>query len=171
MWNISNTLSLSRLVIAIPLCVAIASSDVFGVLIWAFIGMLTDFLDGWAARKFDQVTEFGKVIDPIADKVIVSACALTLLFVQKIPLWWLGLVVIRDLLILGGGIYIQKVKNVTLMSNWLGKWTVASIACGMVFISLDVKSMYDVSLLLSTALMVASFISYLLRFVSVLKSN
>lgn len=87
----------------------------------------SDLLDGYLARKLNQVSEFGKVIDPLADKISVIVISLILLYLGKIPLWFVLIVVLRDLFIMAFGIYLSRKKDVTLMSNFPGKIAVFSI--------------------------------------------
>ncbi len=93
----------------------------------------SDLLDGYLARKLDQVSEFGKIIDPLADKISVIAIALILAYLNKIPIWFLLIVVIRDVLIFGFGIYLNRKKDIRLMSNFPGKIAVFSIGLIILF--------------------------------------
>ncbi len=63
------------------------------------IAAITDWYDGWLARKFNYITEWGKFMDPLADKVLTSTAFLGLVFVGILELWMVLLIVFRDLLI------------------------------------------------------------------------
>lgn len=93
----------------------------------------SDLLDGYLARKLGQVSELGKIIDPLADKISVIVISIILLYLGKIPLWFVLIVVLRDLLILGFGIYLNKKKDIRLMSNYPGKIAVFSIGIIILF--------------------------------------
>jgi CDP-diacylglycerol--glycerol-3-phosphate 3-phosphatidyltransferase len=153
----------------VPLCYALFNSLYLWVLVLALTGALTDFLDGYFARKFNQVTELGKIIDPIADKIMVGSGALALLWAGKLPLWFLLIVVLRDVLILLGGIFAKKRKGVTLMSNNIGKYTVAFVALALLSVGLGWNGISDELLYGSSLAMILSFVVYLLRFLDVIK--
>src|SRR3990172_6221748 len=106
--NISNSLSFLRLFLAIPVCWLLLHDNNVWFLILGILALLTDFLDGYIARKRDEITEFGKIIDPVADKVIIGAVAVIMLIKGLIPLWFLLAILSRDVLILIGGLYLSK---------------------------------------------------------------
>lgn len=142
-FNISNFLSFSRFIILIP-TLYFLTSDTGDVLIEGYglkltlnraISMLfmlslylSDLADGYLARKYNQITEFGKIIDPLADKVCVGAIVLSLVQQGDLPLWYVAIVIGRDLIILLAGAYLSTRIKFVLPSNKLGKFTVTSIA-------------------------------------------
>ncbi|CUT04222.1 CDP-alcohol phosphatidyltransferase family protein [Candidatus Chrysopegis kryptomonas] len=142
-FNISNFLSFSRFIILIP-TIYFLTSDTGDVLIEGYglkltlnraISMLfmlslylSDLADGYLARKYNQITEFGKMIDPLADKVCVGAIVLSLVQQGDLPLWYVAIVIGRDLIILLAGAYLSTRIKFVLPSNKLGKFTVTSIA-------------------------------------------
>lgn len=127
----------------------------------------SDLLDGYLARKLNQVSEFGKIIDPLADKICVIVICVILLFIGKIPLWFVMIVVLRDLLILGFGIYLNKKKDIRLMSNFPGKTAVFSIGVVILFSIIDspvLKSINNYLYFVSIALIFYSSYLYFKRF-------
>ena len=103
---------------------------IFIVLIW-----FSDLLDGFLARRWNQITELGKIIDPLADKLSVFVIVLILVYQHIIPLWYVITIVSRDAVILFAGLYLKSKKNIVMMSNWMGKIAVFTIgATLMVFI-------------------------------------
>jgi cardiolipin synthase len=133
---ISNLLSLSRFVLLIAASLFLILffkyhyiwSAGFIILIW-----LSDVLDGYFARKRNEITELGKIIDPIADKTTVIAIGLILLFKNILPLWFVLILLARDILIFSGGAYIKKRNGLILQSNWSGKLTVFIIGFTLLF--------------------------------------
>ena len=129
--TLSNLLSISRAVLIVPFA-AVALSEIPGARLWACLIMavaaLTDRLDGLLARKLHEVTDWGKILDPLADKVGVAAVALVLLVLRAIPLWFVIALVGRDLVILSGGIFLKARKGILMQSNEAGKWTVGVVA-------------------------------------------
>ena len=138
--TISNLLSVSRAVLAWPMVIAVLNEDVMWILIVCFIAALTDMLDGWAARKFNQVTEWGKIFDPVADKIYIIAFVVVLLAMGKIPVWFLAIVISRDIFILIGGLYLTKKLGYVISSEMSGKLAITilafellGLACGVAF--------------------------------------
>ena len=102
-------------------------------------GALTDFLDGWIARKYDQVTELGKMMDPIADKIFVSVIMLTLMAIQRIDGVWalvVMIIVCREFIVAGLREYLGP-KNIKLPVTVLAKWktTAQMIATGILIVA------------------------------------
>lgn len=93
----------------------------------------SDLLDGYLARRMNLVSEFGKIIDPLADKISVTVIALILLYLGKIPLWFVLIIVLRDVFILAFGIYLNKKRDIRLMSNYPGKIAVFFIGVVLLF--------------------------------------
>jgi CDP-diacylglycerol--glycerol-3-phosphate 3-phosphatidyltransferase len=122
--TISNLLSIFRGLLSIPFAlVMLVPADpmrflALGILL---IGMLTDFLDGRIARARGEETEWGKILDPLADKVCVAVMALVLLKLGDLPFWFVAALIARDLAILAGGVYIKSARGVVLPSNTAGK--------------------------------------------------
>jgi CDP-diacylglycerol---glycerol-3-phosphate 3-phosphatidyltransferase len=65
------------------------------------IAAFTDWYDGWLARKFNYITEWGKFLDPLADKILNSAAFFAFVYLEILPLWMVVIIVIRDFLITG----------------------------------------------------------------------
>lgn len=126
----SNLLSLLRIVLLIPLFPLLINQNtnntniIAGILIAMYI---SDLLDGFLARKLNQVTEIGKIIDPLADKIAVVGIALILFYEGRIAVWFFTIVILRDLLIIIFGLYLKSKNKIVLMSNIPGKLAVFSI--------------------------------------------
>lgn len=100
---------------------------------WAALGVFvlasaTDGLDGWIARRFDQKSRLGAILDPLADKALLLTALITLSAVPwgaddwRIPLWFAVLVIIRDIIILGGMSLIHLVHgHFHIRTHWTGK--------------------------------------------------
>jgi CDP-diacylglycerol--glycerol-3-phosphate 3-phosphatidyltransferase len=130
-WTISNFLSIVRVLLVLPISFLLWSGG-DEARIWTvaliIVGATTDLLDGWLARKLNQVSEFGKIIDPLADKIAIGAICSILAIRGFIPLWFFLVVIVRDLLIFIGGIYVRRSRGVILQSNYPGKWAAAVIS-------------------------------------------
>lgn len=72
------------------------------------ISSISDGLDGFIARRFNQVSELGKILDPIADRGLLLVGSIVLCYISRLPLWILILVLVRDLTFIFGGLYMIK---------------------------------------------------------------
>lgn len=131
-----NLLSVLRILLLIPLSyLMIFDFESKNTLIIAIVLCMyfSDLLDGYLARRMNLVSEFGKIIDPLADKISVTVIALILLYLGKIPLWFVLIIVLRDVFILAFGIYLNKKRDIRLMSNYPGKIAVFFIGVVLLF--------------------------------------
>lgn len=162
-----NLISAVRIILLIPVSYLLLT-DFEGqntlIIILVLCMYLSDLLDGFLARKMKLVSESGKIIDPLADKISVTVIALILLYLGKIPFWFVTVVVLRDILISLFGIYLDRKKDIRLMSNTAGKIAVFSIGLIILFavinsqLSLKINSyLYFVSLIL---ILFSSFLYY-----------
>ncbi|GJL84331.1 MAG: CDP-diacylglycerol--glycerol-3-phosphate 3-phosphatidyltransferase [Micavibrio sp.] len=141
MNNLANILTLTRLALLPPMIVLFFipfSWAAWVCLILYIIGAATDWLDGWVARKFNQVTEFGTLMDPITDKIFVVTILLMLVAVGRIEnLWVLSVVIIivREFMVSGLREYLGN-KDIKLPVTNLAKWktTLQMIATGILIV-------------------------------------
>lgn len=161
-WTISNILSVSRVFLVVPIVVLILKQDSgyrITVLILMLVGAATDFFDGFLARALNQVTDFGKLLDPVADKIGIIAIAIALVLAGDIPLWYAMLVALRDVFILIGGSMIMKKRKVVVKSVWAGKLAVNFIAAYFILATMRMDilmPMKNFFLYLSTAFLFIS---------------
>lgn len=157
-----------RVVLAIPFALVMlsdsADATLWGIVILA-AASLTDKFDGVLARKLNEVTEWGKILDPVADKIGMGVVAVVLVKLGLIPLWFVVGLLGRDLLILAGGIYIKRTRSVVLQSNQLGKWTIGALALTMFAAMLRWTLVTDIFLWLSAAMLAGSLVFYARRFI------
>ena len=128
-WTIPNALSLFRLALALPAMYLIL---IDGPLLWIFIlcvlAIASDYFDGRLARWSHTVSDWGKVLDPIADKVGGGLVLIALTIRGSLPGWFLLLVLGRDVLLLVGGIVVGRRLGEVVMSKWWGKATMTAVA-------------------------------------------
>jgi CDP-diacylglycerol--glycerol-3-phosphate 3-phosphatidyltransferase len=177
-FNASNSLSFIRLLLVIPAWIAFNNFDNnlarYSVAAIGVIATITDILDGYLARKLNQITEFGKVIDPLADKVLIVFVVLNLFLLGEIPDYYFYMIIARDVLILIGGLIVAKKIGKVPPSDYIGKATVLSIAFVLLLILLNVDSqslLYLILYYLSIVLIFASFANYLIRAAKVLSKK
>lgn len=80
----------------------------------------TDFLDGFIARKFNRVTWLGKLLDPLADKIMILGALACLMSAEIVPAWMMGLIIVKELYMVAGGTMLFK-HDIVIASDWLGK--------------------------------------------------
>ena len=120
MWTIPNVLTMLRLV-AVPFFIWAYLAGARWVALGLFCAAsLTDCLDGYLARKLNQITDFGKLMDPLADKLLVIATLLLHTISGVFPLLPLWIIVAKELLMVTGGAVLLK-KGVVVHSNIWGK--------------------------------------------------
>lgn len=170
--TLANFFSVSRVLVSPFIIwehVINGASVVFTVLV--VYAILSDYLDGWAARFNNEITEFGKIADPIADKLLAGILFVYAAWLGLIPMWFLWVFLIRDLLILAGSIYIGKTRGKVAMSVMSGKIFVNFLAVYwllVMFFPLQL-GLITVVFISTTTLLLTSFIEYFVRFVRIVK--
>ena len=105
--NLPNLITLARL-LSVPLAIWLIFDGRYGAAFWVFIGAgVSDALDGYIAKRFDRRTRLGALLDPTADKALLAGVYVSLWLVGQLPGWLVGLVVLRDFLIVVGFVLIQ----------------------------------------------------------------
>lgn len=131
--QLPNTLTILRLVLALVLFGllwrlveghdSMATSAAVALLVF-LLAALTDALDGWLARRFQLVTEFGRLADPFVDKIIICGALLFFLYLPEVreflPVWVVGLICLREILVTGARGFINT-RQVKFESDRIGK--------------------------------------------------
>ncbi len=118
--HIPNAITILRFIL-IPFIVGYLSEENY-ILAFVFLTLsgLTDVLDGFIARKFNFVTNFGKLIDPLADKATQVSVLATLTLQHIIPLWILIIVLLKECIMIAGASFLYG-KELVVSSKWYGK--------------------------------------------------
>ncbi len=170
-WTLPNVLSLSRLVLVIPITLLLWYD---GPLLWLFalvmLAILTDWFDGRLARWLDTESEWGKVLDPIADKIgaVATISALTFRTAEpSLPVWFFIALMTRDLLILAGSLLIVRRSGKVAASVWAGKaatfWLAVTVLAAVLKADPPVMQF---CVWMTTALLALSFVVYLIRYLN-----
>lgn len=116
-----NILTMIRIIGTIPLIISILTNGLTkgNFILFVILG-ITDFLDGYIARKYNKITEFGKVMDGVADKFLMLSITIVLLIKHIIPYWTL-IIFIRDFIAIIYALYYKKKTNIMIKSNIFGK--------------------------------------------------
>lgn len=139
--NWANRLTLSRLVLTILFVVALNSQWQYGrtmALILFILAGVTDFVDGEIARRYESETNFGKLMDPLVDKILIAAAFISLVPLKAVPAWAATIVVARDFLITGLRL-MASAKGVVLPAERLGKhktsWQIVTVLFFLLLLS------------------------------------
>lgn len=167
-FTVSNLLSLIRLLSAIPIWYLFddLENTRYTILAIALIGIITDYLDGYLARRYNETSELGKIIDPIADKIVVGVIMVKLFILNEIPGYFFYMVIGRDILIFLGGLFLTAKIGKVLPSNMIGKITVSILSLLIIFVIIQIDKeslLFQAVYFLTLILIVVSFIAYLIR--------
>jgi len=138
--TIPNILSVSRLIfLPLVLFFLFRRSSLAAIVVMLF-SWSTDALDGYLARRLNQVSDTGRVLDHLVDKIWVAAVLVTLVFISDLPLYLASAVIARDLLILAGSAIVMKVRGSFISSDVVGKLTGCAFALLILFYTLHADS-------------------------------
>ncbi len=170
-WTVANVLSLFRLLLVLPITLLILQDGSLStIFVLVLVGIITDYFDGRVARWSNTVSDWGKVLDPLADKAAAVLITLALAVRGILPLWFLSLVILREALIVAGGIVLARRTAHIAMSLWWGKIAVASLSLTIVAALLRADApVLRVLVLATTALLLVSFLLYVRRFAWLLR--
>lgn len=129
---IPNLISILRILLVVPyfLMVKMPVPPLALLIIVSVVIIASDFLDGILARKLNQTSELGMILDPIGDKAILVATMAALFMIGRIDIYLLTLLIGKDVLILIGGLILTKKEKTVNPSNFFGKYTSALLAFG-----------------------------------------
>jgi len=161
--TIPNILSVSRIILLPIVLLLLFRRQNAAAIAVMLISWSTDALDGYLARKLGQVSNLGRVLDHLVDKVWVGSVLVTLVFLRDLPLLLAAAVILRDVLILAGSGIIMKARGSFVSSDVVGKITGFAFALLIVFYTLELpallryKAWFDYGV---TILVVVSFVNY-----------
>lgn len=160
--NVPNTVSILRIIMTVPVYIlTIMGPDYkMAALILFVIAALSDLFDGWYARKFNQITDLGKFLDQISDKILINTVFIALLGAGIIPGWFVAIIVSRDIFVSGIRMFLAN-KNIVIAADKLGKLKTFLQVVSILYSYLFVNETILISLLSLTALVsIVSGINY-----------
>ena len=171
--TLANMISLLRAFLAIPIIYTLQYDDLrFWTFILILLGVLSDLLDGYFARRAHEVTYFGKWIDPIADFICLTTVTYFLVLNDLFPMWFFIFYVFRYVTIALFAIYLINHSGFVLSSNWYGKWA-GGITLVTILLHIFPIPFFEwlvpVTLWIATFLMSISWILYIKSMVANLK--
>ncbi len=175
--NLPNKLTIYR-VILIPffiifLLIPITSYDKWIALAIFIVASLTDLLDGKIARKYNLVTNFGKFMDPLADKLLVCSALICLIELNKIPSWMVIIIIAREFIISGFRL-VAADNGVVIAASYWGKFktTFQMVAVCLLIADLEMLNVItQIILWIAVVLTVVSLIDYLIKNKNVMKES
>lgn len=173
-FTIPNLLSILRILLIAPIIFCILQEQriyFYWGLILIAIAIATDYFDGILARKLNQITEVGKIIDPLADKIAVGSLLIVLIIYKNFPIWVAVVIIGRDILILLAGLFWATKYKYAIASNLLGKFTVFLIAIMIVAYIIEIPILEKILTANVVFFTILSGIVYLQRFISFLRSS
>ena len=167
--NLPNKLTVFR-VILIPFFVALLLFDITAYDDWIalaifIIASLTDFLDGHIARKYNLVTNFGKFMDPLADKLLVCSALICLVELSRIPAWIVIVIIAREFIISGFRL-IASDNGVVIAASYWGKFKTTFQIVMICLMIANLEPLYLVTQVVMWAallLTVVSLVDYLIK--------
>lgn len=172
-WTAPNMLSLLRVVLAVPIMyLVLVDGSLLWLLVLFLLAIASDYFDGFLARWLGSVSDWGKVLDPLADKIGGSLVILGLVIRGSLPVWLLLLIIVRDVLIVMGGIFLGRRTGLVVMSLWSGKVAVTTIAITAIAALLHADPpVMQFCIWTTTVVLLYSFVRYIGRFVSLRRAG
>lgn len=176
--NLPNKLTILR-VLMIPFFLVFMLADFPGnwskyVALAIFVAAsLTDTLDGYIARKYNLITNFGKFMDPLADKLLVCSALICFVQIGKLPAWIVVIIISREFIISGFRL-IASDNGVVIAASYWGKFKTVSQMIMIILLIIDLgvfKTLETVFIYLALALTVISLIDYLVKNKNVLNDK
>lgn len=174
--NTANKITMIR-VILVPIFMVLFMFGKEGPMLYTAIGVfiaasITDAIDGYVARKYQQVTNFGKFVDPLADKVLTTAAFLILVSYDRMSVWALMIVLVREFMVSGIRLVAAGDGKVAAASMWGKLKTVTQMIAIIVamlllpvdkFLGVQAGLISDILIWISVAFTIISGVDYLAK--------
>nr|WP_302225791.1 CDP-diacylglycerol--glycerol-3-phosphate 3-phosphatidyltransferase [uncultured Marvinbryantia sp.] len=166
--NLPNKLTTLRMILIIPfvICMLVGRSGNLRFLALAIfvIASMTDWLDGYLARKNHLVTNFGKFMDPLADKLLVSAAMICLVELGRLPAWIVIIIISREFAISGFRL-IASDNGIVIAAGWWGKFKTTAQMIMIILLIADLGGVFavleQIFIWLALALTIISLVDYI----------
>lgn len=151
--NLPNVLTVLRILLVPVLVVALLeetdNGDLLAAIVFA-LASVTDYIDGWLARSRNAITTFGKLMDPIADKMLVLGALITLVSLDRLAAWVATVIIAREFFVTATRLAVAQ-QGVVVAAAWLGKVkTMVQVACVFFLIAVDGSPLWVDLLVYST---------------------
>jgi CDP-diacylglycerol---glycerol-3-phosphate 3-phosphatidyltransferase len=159
--NLPTLLTLSRIVLIPVFVFSVHLHPIFGALVFG-IASLTDFLDGYLARRSGEITKFGIILDPISDKFLVISALIVLVDMERLSAWIAIVIIVREFLVTGLRV-VALSRDIVIPAELGGKIKtgvqIAAVLCLVLNRSLFDINLYDIGIVLIWLALVLSIIS------------
>jgi len=159
--NLPTVLTLSRIVLIPVFVYAVYLYPVFGAFIFG-IASITDFLDGYLARRSGDITKFGIILDPLADKFLVISALIVLVDMERLPAWIAIVIIVREFLVTGLRV-VALSKDIVIAAELGGKvkttLQIIAILCLILKNSIFGIDLYDIGFVFIWISLILSLIS------------
>ena len=170
--NLPNKLTVLRVILVPFFVLFLLGADYMGpfspyiALIIFIVATLTDMLDGKIARKYNLITNFGKFMDPLADKLLVCSALICFVDMHRMPTWVVLIIIAREFIISGFRL-IAAENGVVIAANYWGKFKTVSQMIMIILLILNLGGIWsvieEIFVWLSVALTVISLLTYILQ--------
>ena len=168
--NLPNKLTVLRVILVVPfvLCLLTGFAGVYSdwiALAIFIVASLTDMLDGKIARKYNLITNFGKFMDPLADKLLVCSALICLIEMGRIPAWVVVIIIAREFIISGFRL-VASDNGVVIAASYWGKYKTVFqmiMVCLMIANIPAIAIVTDVVMWIAVALTVISLVDYVVK--------
>ena len=178
--NLPNKLTILRVILVVPFVVFMLAGKCEGASRWIalaifIIASLTDTLDGYIARKYHLITDFGKFMDPLADKLLVCSALICLVSLGRLYTWVCIIIIAREFIISGFRL-VASDNGIVIAASWWGKIKTVSQMIMIIlliigFKSTTMKAVTLIVVLASCALTIISLVDYIIKNKQVLGST
>ena len=174
--NLPNKLTILR-ILMIPLFVILlllkGGQDQnlrIAALIVFCLASFTDFLDGQIARKKNLVTDFGKFMDPLADKLLVCSALICLIELNQLPAWYVIVIIAREFIISGFRL-VAADKGIVIAASWWGKFKTTFQMFTVILLIIDIPALRMITgiiAIFALALTIISLVDYMIKNIRVI---
>jgi CDP-diacylglycerol--glycerol-3-phosphate 3-phosphatidyltransferase len=167
--NTPNKLTIGRMILVPFLVVFLltgfgGSANRYICLAIFAVASITDWFDGYLARKYNLITNFGKFMDPLADKLLVCSAMICMIELERLPAWFVIIIIAREFIISGFRL-IAAENGVVIAANYWGKFKTTSQMIMIILLIVDFGGVFDVLeqifIWLSLALTIVSLVTYI----------
>ena len=163
--NLPNKLTIFRVILVIPFVALMLNGyDLWAVAVF-IIASLTDLLDGKIARKYNLITDFGKFMDPLADKLLVCAAMICLVEMGRLPAWMVIVIISREFIISGFRL-VASDNGIVIAASWWGKSKTISQMIMIILLIADIPALSVLNTVLiwvALIMTVVSLIDYIVK--------